>query len=75
MTGTEKRVKLLLPNPLILYGWETWIRTTIHGVRVRCPTIERSPIGQVRAFSTGMMDFQQDFFVPKKIWTGTGRFI
>src|SRR3989339_38924 len=26
-------------------GWETWIRTTIHGVRVRCPTIERSPSG------------------------------
>ena len=21
-------------NPLILFGWETWIRTTIHGVRV-----------------------------------------
>jgi hypothetical protein len=30
-------------NPLISFGWETWIRTKIHGVRVRCPTIERSP--------------------------------
>ena len=24
-----------LTNQLILFGWETWIRTTIHGVRVQ----------------------------------------
>ena len=24
-------------------GWETWTRTTIDGVKVRCPTIRRSP--------------------------------
>ena len=30
-------------NPLFSFGWETWIRTTIHGVRVRCPAVERSP--------------------------------
>ena len=28
---------------LILFGWGTRSRTSIHGVRVRCPTIERSP--------------------------------
>lgn len=36
-----------LPNPLILLlrvlGWETWIRTKINGVRVRCSTIELFP--------------------------------
>ena len=38
-----KGVKLISPNPLYFLGWGTWIRTTIHGVRVRCPAIERSP--------------------------------
>ena len=40
----KKGVHLFGKTPLISTGWETWIRTTIHGVRVRCPTIERSPI-------------------------------
>jgi hypothetical protein len=31
-------------NPLKLFGWGIGIRTPIHGVRVRCPTVERSPI-------------------------------
>lgn len=30
-------------NPFLFNGWETKIRTWIHGVRVRCPTVERSP--------------------------------
>ena len=33
-----------MPNPFKSFGWGTRIRTLIHGVRVRCPTIERSPI-------------------------------
>ena len=39
----KKGVNHHLANPLILFGWETRIWTLIHGVRVRCPTIERSP--------------------------------
>ena len=35
--------KECLSNLLYLFGWETRIRTWIYGVRVRCPTIERSP--------------------------------
>ena len=30
-------------KPLFCFGWGTWIRTTINGVRVRRPTIERFP--------------------------------
>ncbi len=26
-----------------IFGWETWIRTKINGVRVRCSTVELSP--------------------------------
>lgn len=26
-----------------MFGWGTWTRTTIDGVRDRCPTIRRSP--------------------------------
>jgi hypothetical protein len=32
------------PDPFLFYGWGKGSRTPIHGVRVRCPTIERSPI-------------------------------
>ena len=32
----------------ILFGWGKGSRTPIHGVRVRCPTIERSPSSKSR---------------------------
>ena len=33
---------------LILFGWGTWIRTKIDGVRVRCSTVELSPNGRLK---------------------------
>jgi hypothetical protein len=27
----------------VRFGWRTWIRTKINGVRVRCSTVELSP--------------------------------
>ena len=36
MNGKEKRDQPSIgKSPLIPIGWETWIRTTIHGVRVQ----------------------------------------
>ena len=46
LTGIPQRHISMMENgkhPIISFGWETRIRTLIHGVRVRCPTIERSP--------------------------------
>jgi hypothetical protein len=43
----QKRASLGKPS---IYGWEKRIRTSIHGVRVRCPTIERSPSVQARIY-------------------------
>jgi hypothetical protein len=34
---------------LISFGWGTWIRTKIDGVRVRCSTVELSPNGRLKA--------------------------
>src|SRR5271169_3346212 len=31
------------------FGWGTWIRTKIDGVRVRCSTVELSPNGRLKA--------------------------
>src|SRR6202142_4224309 len=31
------------------FGWGTWIRTKIDGVRVRCSTVELSPNGRLTA--------------------------
>src|SRR5580700_7618650 len=31
------------------FGWGTWIRTKIDGVRVRCSTVELSPNGRPKA--------------------------
>ena len=31
------------------FGWGTWIRTKIDGVRVRCSTVELSPNGHLKA--------------------------
>ena len=32
--------------PLMPLGWGRWIRTTIGGVRVRSPAVERSPTSE-----------------------------
>lgn len=46
---TQKKVKPLIRHDLLfLFGWETRIRTLIDGVRVRCPTVERSPSNGLR---------------------------
>ncbi len=34
-------------------GWGTWIRTTIDGVRDRCPAVRRSPMRGAQHNSTG----------------------
>ena len=39
----RKKGSLITANPLYFNGWGTRIRTLIDGVRVRCPTVERSP--------------------------------
>ena len=39
----KKRDKII---PLVMFGWGTRTRTWTGGVRVRCPTIRRSPIQQ-----------------------------
>ena len=43
----QKKCKgaMISRNPLILLSWGRGGRTPIHGVRVRCPAIERSPTG------------------------------
>jgi hypothetical protein len=50
-------------NPLKSFGWGKGSRTPIHGVRVRCPTIERSPI-----FSSefGVQNPDLRFIIPLK---------
>ncbi len=56
-------------NPFLFYGWGMRSRTSIHGVRVRCPTIERSPSFLVRSlvgnglkpFPTGVQSLKSKF--------------
>ena len=59
MNGKEKRDSPSIGKSLLIsIGWETWIRTTIHGVRVRCPTIERSP-NSAHPITTGKILYQR----------------
>lgn len=37
------RENLVIASAGGLFGWGTWIRTKINGVRVRCSTVELSP--------------------------------
>ena len=48
------------------FGWETRIRTWIYGVRVRCPTIERSP-SSFRLWFYFVNPDQKAFF-PTDLW-------
>ena len=47
--------------PFLFYGWGTRSRTSIRGVRVRRPTIERSPIVQVRSSEWGVRSLKSKF--------------
>jgi hypothetical protein len=44
LSGNSKKGVCSFAHTPFCSGWGTRIRTLIHGVRVRCPTVERSPI-------------------------------
>lgn len=56
------------------FGWETWIRTKIDGVRVRCSTIELFPNGQAASCAVGVEGSASiiEFAVDANIFTPAG---